>query len=258
LRHGFYSQAQDEAMIALGEDPKEYAGLMQRLVDDLNPSPGLQSELVRQMGRTLWRIQRAERMQDGLAVKRVKNGLEMEALRFGPKLMENHGIYQRLANVGQMMNRPNSCLSDAEIEALVTSFGDAPTPDIQSLFPLMRAYGKATAKAPTYNSGADDAIPSTPEEQEVAQAREALQETLYEVMFPYTKTEEQCFGELEKTRSPENIAALMAPRDKSSLLMQRMEDSNLRQLWRVTRMFYLIKGKAADNGNSAENDYIAE
>jgi hypothetical protein len=37
LVHGFYSQAGGEAMIALGEDPKKYAALLQSVADDLQP-----------------------------------------------------------------------------------------------------------------------------------------------------------------------------------------------------------------------------
>ncbi|MGA2988764.1 MAG: hypothetical protein ABSG32_33815, partial [Terriglobia bacterium] len=35
LLHGFYSRSRNEAMVALGESPQEYAGLVQSLVDDL-------------------------------------------------------------------------------------------------------------------------------------------------------------------------------------------------------------------------------
>jgi hypothetical protein len=44
--------------------------------------------------------------------------------------------------------------------------------------------------------------------------------------------------------SPENIAALMAPRDENALLMQRMEDSNPRQLWRITNMLVKVRNWA--------------
>ena len=50
--------------------------------------------------------------------------------------------------------------------------------------------------------------------------------------------------EYDKVRSPENIAALMAPRDENALLMQRMEDSNLRQLWRLTNMLAKVRNGA--------------
>ena len=45
-------------------------------------------------------------------------------------------------------------------------------------------------------------------------------------------------------QSPENLAALMAPRDENALLMQRMEDSSLRQLWRLTNMLFRVRNGA--------------
>src|SRR5271157_4031818 len=74
LRHGFYAQAQNGALAALGEDPEEYAGLMKSLENNL--VEGLEGELVQCIGDTLWRMKRAGRMQNGLAAKRVRSGLE--------------------------------------------------------------------------------------------------------------------------------------------------------------------------------------
>jgi hypothetical protein len=37
--------------------------------------------------------------------------------------VQNNDIYQRLAAIGRMLNRPDSLPSTAEIEALVNAFG---------------------------------------------------------------------------------------------------------------------------------------
>ena len=58
LRHGFYAQAQNGALTALGEDPEEYAGLMNSLAGNL--AEGLESELVQRIGDTLWRRKATE------------------------------------------------------------------------------------------------------------------------------------------------------------------------------------------------------
>ncbi len=63
-------------------------------------------------------------------------------------------------------------------------------------------------------------------------------------MLPLPKALDSLLEESEKVRSPENIAALMAPRDESALLMQRMEDSNLRQFWRLTNILVKIQNGA--------------
>jgi hypothetical protein len=103
LRHGFYTQTRNEALVALGEDPAEYRRLLRSLADDLQPKAGLESELVLRMARILWRMRRGERMQDGLAIKRAQSGTDMEELSAGTKLsqmMEDSSVRQlwRLTN----------------------------------------------------------------------------------------------------------------------------------------------------------------
>jgi len=256
LRHGFHSQAQDPAMTALGEDPADYQRLLKSLVDDLQPRAGLQGELVLRMGRVLWRMQRAERMQDGLAMKRVQSGLRIEDLVAGPRMLRIKTIYEGLCALGRMLNRPDSTPLPGEIEGLVSAFGDTPPDDVQKLFPLLRSYGEAAAKAPrpADENGDSGPIPLTAEGQEREAALQKLDAALNEVMFPYCEAVERLGKEFDKVHSPENIAALMAPRGENALLMQRMEDSSLRQLWRLTRMFLMIKrspGDPEDNESSA-------
>jgi len=264
LRHGFYSRARDEAMIALGEDPKEYRGLLQSLVDDLEPGAGLQSELVLRMGRALWRMQRAERMQDGLAVKRVQNGLQMEELAVTPRLLHNNDISERLGAIGQMMNRSGTPPTAAEIEALVDAFGDNPPKDIQELFPLVRSFGEAASKAPrpASENGNMGAIPSSAEGEEWDPVRQKLHAALTEVAVHYLKTGDLLMEIYDKARSPANIAALMAPKDENAMFIQKMEDSNLRQLWRLTKMFLMIKrsrGEVEEDDQSlTASDYVDE
>ena len=45
----------------------------------------------------------------------------------------------------------------------------------------------------------------------------------------------------EKVQSPENLAALAAPQDDNAVLLQRMEDSNLRRLWRLTNTLMKVR-----------------
>jgi hypothetical protein len=243
LVHGFYSQAGSEAMIALGEDPKKYAALLQSVAGDLQPRAGLESEVVGQIVRTLWRIRRAEQMQDGLAMKRLRSGMQTDQLVNAPRLLRIHDIYEPLCDIGRMLNRPDSTPLPGEIEALVNAFGATPPDDVRKIFPLLRSYGEAAAKAPgpvKENGG----TPSTPEGQEREAARERLGAALHDTMLPYRRALDSLMEESETNHSPENMAALMAPRDENSLLMQRMEDSNLRRLWRLTRIYLMIKSPA--------------
>jgi len=244
LRHGFYSEAPQEVLIALGEDPAEYRRLRNSLENNL--AEGLEGELVQRIGDTLWRMKRAARMQDGLAVKRVRSGLEMEQLVAAPRMLHIHDIYEPLCAIGRMLNRPDSTPLPGEIEALMNAFGATPPDDVRKLFPLLRSYGEAAAKAPgpANENGDTGMIPSAVEGQERAAARQKLYAALDEVIMPYARKEELLTEEFDKVRSPENIAALMAPRDENALLMQRMEDSSLRQLWRLTNILVKVRNGA--------------
>jgi len=244
LRHGFYSEAPQEVLVALGEDPADYRRMMASLENNL--AEGLESQLVRRIGRVLWRMQRAERMQDGLAVKRVQRGLQMEERLAAPRMLHINGIYEGLCALGRMLNREDSTPAPGEIDALVNHFGATPPDDVRRLFPLLRSFGEAASKASGLANDNGDAgaiLPGTGGQEREA-ARQKLDAALDEVMFPYRRALDAVMEECEKVRSPENIAALMAPRDENALLMQRMEDSNLRQLWRLTNMLAKVRNGA--------------
>jgi len=241
LRHGLYSKAQKQVLIALGEDPREYARLMNSLEDNL--TEGLERELVARIGRALWRMRRAERIQDGLAAKRVQKGTRLEDLVLGPRLVRCQETYERLAALGKELKSPDFTPSASDIQSFESGFGDTPSDEIQKLFPLLRSYAKAAAKVPRSageNSGVEPNSVSAGE-RERESARKALDDEVLEAMIHYGRTLELVMAESNKTRSPENMAAMMAPREESSLLMQRMEESSLRQLYRLTNVLIKVR-----------------
>lgn len=244
LRHGFYAQAQNGAIAALGEDPAEYAGLMKSLQDNL--VEGLGGELVQQIGDTLWRMKRASRMQNGLAAKRVQSGLEKERLIAIPRMLHVNDNYEGLCAIGKMLNREDSNPAPGEIQALVKAFGTSPPDDIRKLLPLLESYGEAAANAlePANEDGDSEPIPSAGGEQEKEAVRQHLADAVNHVIMPYARNRETLMADYDRVQSPENIAALMAPRDENALLMQRMEDSNLRQLWRLTNILSKVQNGA--------------
>jgi len=242
LRHGFYSQAQQEVLLALGEDPAEFRRLMNSL--DRHLAEGLESQVVGRIGRTLWRMQRAERMQDGLAVKRVRSGVEKEELALGPRVARHHDTYERVCAIARAVHQPDPPPSPEEVEALVDALGANPSEEVQELLPLFRSFVEAARKAPRLaNAGSEVAAPSAAGEEREA-ARMRLAAVLDPLIRHYGMVETVLVGELDKIRSPGNIAALMAPQDENALLMQRMEDSSLRQLWRLTNILVKVRNGA--------------
>jgi (p)ppGpp synthase/HD superfamily hydrolase len=102
----------------------------------------------------------------------------------------------------------------------VANFSEDPSEEMQELFLLLKSLNK---------------LPESPERRAACrQARAQLQE----MEASYRRI---CVGfaeRLKEMRSPESLAALMAPEDERSLLMQRMEDSGPRHLWRLTNVLF--------------------
>jgi hypothetical protein len=261
LLHGFYSRSRDEAMLALGEDPQEYRRLLTSLVEDLRPNAGLEAQLVLRIGRALWRMQRAERMQDGVAARHVHSGSQSEQMRIASRYLPQQGLYTRLIALGTALQRPDYVPSPEEVADFEAGFGDAPPAEIQKLFPLLESFRDAALKAPAtaIEDGGTEPTPPTAEAQNREAARKELDRALQPVIFRNRMVLDQIMKENDSLHSPENLAALMAPRDKKSVLMQRMEDSNLRQLWRLTKLFLMVKrseGTDVDEGTDAEEDQV--
>jgi hypothetical protein len=221
LRHGFYAQAQNGALTALGEDPEEYADLMNSLENNL--VEGLEAELKQRIGDTLWRMKRAARMQNGLALKRIKAAQEIQKVTTMPQRLRAHENLERYEDLATALRRRGNGPTPAEIQAFVRHFDDDPSEDMKEFFVLLKSLNKLE-EGPERKAALRQAR---------AQLRD-LEESYRRVCVKFAE-------QLDEMQSPENLAALTAPRDEKSLLMQRMEDSSLRQLWRLTNMLFRVR-----------------
>ena len=201
LRHGFYCQAQNGALTALGEDPQEYAELMNSLEDNFAES--LESELVQRIGRVLWQMKRAERMQDGLAMKRIKAVKEIQEMATLPQRERAHENLERYECLATALARRGSGPTPAEIHTFVEGIGDDSSPRMQELLPLLKSLNK---------------LADGPERQA---ARRKARAQLHEIKENYRSACMKFVEQLDEMESPENLAAHMAPQDEQSLLMQR-------------------------------------
>jgi hypothetical protein len=73
LRHGYDAQAEEAAMRALGEDPEQFQDLLEGLWQKYNPTDALQEGLVIRLARAMWLLNRADRMQEGYAVRQAQD-----------------------------------------------------------------------------------------------------------------------------------------------------------------------------------------
>ncbi len=241
LRHGFYSKAPNGALAALGEDPQEYADLMNALENNL--AEGLENELVQRIGRALWRMKRAERIQDGLALKRIKAAKEIREMTALPQRVRAHESLQRYEDLAEALARRSGPTPD-EIHAFVEGFGDDPPEEMQEFFALLKSLNK---------------LPDGPERKA---ARRNAREQLQQMTESYRNGCIEFAKRLDDMESPESLAAQIAPQDEKALLMQRMEDSSLRQLWRLTNVLFKVRNGALahkkDVKNEDRTDYVHE
>ena len=221
LRHGFYCQAQNRALAALGEDPQEYAGLMNSLESNL--AEGLEGELVQRIGHALWRMRRAERMQDGLALKRIKAAQDTQQVMTAPQRIRAYENLECYEELGRAFARRGRGPTSAEIHTFVENFRDDSSEEMKEFILLLKSLNK---------------LEEGPERKA---ARRKARAQLRDLEERYRRASIKMVEQFDEMQSPENLAALTAPQDEKSLLMQRMEDSSLRQLWRLTNMLFRVR-----------------
>ncbi len=214
LRHGFYSTTRAPALLALGEDPEEYLKLMESLHDDLQPRPGLENLLVERMGETLWRMGRAQRMEEGLALKAIRSKLPSEELMLvtrAAKAIENLEPFENLDAALARAAGPTA----EEIQAFIACRQLDASPQAEEF--------KLALKT----------LESPMEQSERRAACRKIRARLHPMMEGYRTAAWVTTSEANKTHSAENLAALMAPGDTQALLLQRREDADLRRLSRL-------------------------
>jgi hypothetical protein len=229
LRHGLYAKARNGALTALGEDPEEYAGLMNCLENNL--VEGLESELKERIGDTFWRMKRAARTQDGLALKRIKAAREAQKMTTMPIRLRAHENLERYEHLATALRRRGNGPTPAETQTFVKCFGDDPTEEMQEFFLLLKSLTKLEA-GPERKAA-------------LRQARAQLADLHENYRLACVRLADQ----LDEMESPENLAAMTAPHNEESLYVQRLEDSSLRRLWRLMNMLFRVREGALTHGN---------
>ena len=241
LRHGFYSQAPNGALTALGEDPQEYSDLMNSLENNL--VEGLESQLVQLIGDTVWRMKRAQRIKNSQALKRIQAAKEIQDTTSEPQRDRAHKNLQCFENLATALKRRDDGPTAAEIHDFVEKLGNVDSERMQKFILLVKSLNK---------------LAEGPERQA---ARRLARKQLNDLQENYRLACVQFVQQLDEMQSPESLAALLAPQDERALLMQRMEDSNLRQLWRLTNVLFKVRNGALTRRNvknEDRSDYVYE
>jgi hypothetical protein len=236
LRHGFYAEMSPEILDALGEDAAEYARLAMAIHDQLQPQGGFETELAKRMVRIFWRMRRIERIQDGLALQRIRNQTDYERLRIGPGFSDKYKALEQLSAFCRALERPDYVPSAAEIAALGKNLGSTPAEEKQQILHL--ATGLAKLAGPNSTAGPGQAPEVGPER---GAAVEHLLELLSSPLVNLNQTLSHYQGEMDEIGSAANRAAMMAPDGEKAEHLQRMEDASLRQLWRLTNLWMKVR-----------------
>jgi len=229
FRRRFLTESRYGLLAELGEEPKEYQQMMESLLEDLDPRPGLETHLAEQMGDTFWRMRRVQNMRDGLALRSIQSkvqGEQMLATMQASKVIDMVEPFERLQ---EALARRGQGPTAAEIAEFVKARkGDSSRP-MQEFITLLKSLHEPM------------------EEAERKAARREARKELERLMDPLMSLGFQYGNKFERVRSPENLAALMAPQDHQSAHLQRLEDSCLRRMWRLINAFGKVRQGILEN-----------
>jgi len=256
LRHGCYSPSAEAALAALGEDPAEFHRRLESLWATWQPVNALEEGLVMRLARALWRMERFDRIQESLAVTHLERASEVKRAheaRVGLALIERMELLKDL--FAAVCMEEEGSVGPQELKLFMQAYGSAPGETANQILPLLLRLRKTNApELPAPERLALAGVREIP----VAQGpeRKAVREELVQLLVPEIESLERRI--LEPKEEPDQVRALFA-RDEilagaqtRTALITRGEESNLRQVWRLTNLLMRIK-KGARNKKDVKN-----
>jgi hypothetical protein len=290
LRHGFYAEAEEVALRALGEDPDHFQELVEGLWKTYDPTDAAQEGLVIQLARATWLMNRAVRMQEGYAVRQAQAVNIGRADRLHVQMMRLKMTAETLQLLAQSVHGEHYVTTPADLEMMknlhqegeVTAMGEIAL----ALFSQLQAPGSSEGGVDPQEMGrrvankiraifgvtpdlapradvASDPSPSpeseldagerqekkdaryphiTPAEWEArARPRQLLENILWRQVEICEAQRQATLKESLKGPSRYERAAEIAPTHPNARLMRRMQDSNFREVRRVTNLLLKIK-----------------
>jgi hypothetical protein len=258
LRHGFYSQDRDKALRALGEDPAEFDAVVKSLHEKWQPADGFEELLVMRLARAIWRMERSDRMQEGLAVNQIKELDKGRATRRVADFERLQGVWATLKSMMLEVAEPSFATKIEHLQC-IDMLGKDELKELGNnilvyLYQLIRP--RPEGEAPE----AGEPEPSSEITAQEGLEREATRLKLYALLTQQWSVWEKqlrdtVFGLGVKPTAYERAAEL-APSHPRTMLMMRMEDASFRQIWRTTNLLLKIKRQAQEQEN-CENTQVS-
>ena len=278
LRHGFYAEDVEVSMRALGEDPAQLESLTQGLWDTYHPTDAAQEGLVIRLARATWLMNRADRMQEGCAVRQANEVNTGRAERLHARMMRLKMTEDRLSRLAQAVARNHYVTAQEDLEMIknlneegeLKEMGDialalfyqlqAPgtgedgmdemekarvvVRQVKDIFGIdMNRKDDPPVASQPLEEGRDKRYPQiSPAEWEARERpRQLLENILKRQVENGAALRKAVRDETRKGPSPFERAAEIAPTHPNARLMRRMQDSNFREVRRITNLLLKLK-----------------
>jgi hypothetical protein len=277
-RFGYNTQAEEAAMRAVGEEPADFQELLEGLWEEWSPSGTSQEGVVISLARALWLMNRAARMQEGCAVRQATEVSSGREDRAHARMMRLKMTEDSLGQLAHAVAYEHYVTTPADLEKMKNLHQEGALKDMGeialALFYQLQAPGTgedgidpeernrnvvrkikgifgitpdpedlpANASKPL-EEGRDARYPRiTPAEWEARERpRQLLENILTRQVDTCQAQRKAAREESRKGPSPYERAAEIAPTHPDARLMRRMQDSNLREVRRLTNLLLKIK-----------------
>jgi hypothetical protein len=116
LRHGFYSKSCEGALRALGEDPAEFQALLEGLSEKATVLSTLQESLGERLARAIQRMRRADRMQEGYALRQAQQEEATRQGRLHMQMMRLKMVSRSWQRLAQAVADPRYVTTEADLD----------------------------------------------------------------------------------------------------------------------------------------------
>ena len=116
--HGFSAEAEDVAMRALGEDPEKFQQLLQGLWETYSPADAAQEGLVIRLARATWLMNRADRTQEGCALRQARDVNSGRQERLHAQMMRLRITADSLRLLARSVERPHYVTPPGDLEKM--------------------------------------------------------------------------------------------------------------------------------------------
>ena len=138
LRHGYYSEMRDEALVALGEDPEGLAALVEGARQQFRPANAYQAWIADRIASVQWRIQRAERLQESKAAAHIRQ--RERKRREAARQLREHcaGVRDFLGSLRSAAARPDFYSPTGCFQLCREVMQQNPGPNMEQILDLLR------------------------------------------------------------------------------------------------------------------------